>query len=401
MMRVLHLHSGNMYGGVETVMTALARLRACTPDMESSFALCFGGRLAKDLEATGISPYRLGAVRFRWPWQVWRARLRLRRLLQRERFDVVMTHGSWGHALFARAVRAAGLPLVYWVHDIPSGDHWLERRAQRHPPDLVLANSEFTLNLVPRLFPGVPARVQYTFAAPPERAEPEEPVADIRREFGTAPDDVVILIACRLERWKGHPLLLEALGRLAHVPGWRCWVVGGVQRRSERAYWDELQALDERYGIADRVSFLGFRRDVPRLLRAADIHCQPNLEPEPFGLTFLEALQAGVPVVTTDMGGAREIVTPVCGRLVPPGNVEALAAALGELIHNSATRQAMGAAGRLRADDPFGPARNLRSLRDNLADFLTPSRSVEPPRPDRGAPLRSPTPSERPTCTRP
>ena len=76
-------------------------------------------------------------------------------------------------------------------------------------------------------------------------------------------------------------------------------------------------SLVARKGLAERVRFLGERADVPDLLGAADIHCQPNSSPEPFGLAFVEALHAALPVVTSDAGGAREIVTPACGVLVP------------------------------------------------------------------------------------
>ena len=55
------------------------------------------------------------------------------------------------------------------------------------------------------------------------------------------------------------------------------------------------------------------RDDVPRLLAAADIFCQPNLGPEPFGIGFVEALSAGLPVITTATGGALEIVDGDCG----------------------------------------------------------------------------------------
>ena len=65
--------------------------------------------------------------------------------------------------------------------------------------------------------------------------------------------------------------------------------------------------------------FLGERRDVAACMRAADIHCQPNTAPEPFGLAFVEALYAGLPVVTTALGGALEILTDACGVLVPAG----------------------------------------------------------------------------------
>ena len=121
-----------------------------------------------------------------------------------------------------------------------------------------------------------------------------------------------------MEAWKGHRLLLEALGRLRHVPGWVLWVAGGAQRPYEARYLAELEAQATELGIRGRVRFLGQRSDVPRLLRAADIHCQPNLGPEPFGIAFIEALQARLPVVTTAMGGPLEIIDGSCGVLVAP-----------------------------------------------------------------------------------
>ena len=65
--------------------------------------------------------------------------------------------------------------------------------------------------------------------------------------------------------------------------------------------------------------WLGQRRDVPELLAAADIYCQPNVGAEPFGIVFVEALYTGLPVVTTALGGALEIIDASCGVLVPPG----------------------------------------------------------------------------------
>ena len=74
----------------------------------------------------------------------------------------------------------------------------------------------------------------------------------------------------------------------------------------------ELKAIADRGGVADRVRFLGQRSDVPRLMAAADVFCQPNAGPEPFGVVFVEALYAGLPVVTSAFGGAVEVVERPC-----------------------------------------------------------------------------------------
>src|SRR5205823_8856307 len=134
------------------------------------------------------------------------------------------------------------------------------------------------------------------------------------------------------EGWKGHDLLLRALGGLRDLSGWVCWTAGGAQRPAEAAYLAELRQTAARLGIADRVRFLGHRADVPRLLAAADIHCQPNTGPEPFGIALIEALHAGLPVVTSRLGGAVEFVDATCGVLVEPSDPSALAAALTALL---------------------------------------------------------------------
>ena len=123
----------------------------------------------------------------------------------------------------------------------------------------------------------------------------------------------------------------------------------------------ELRTAANRAGIADRVRFLGQRADVPRLMAAADVFCQPNIGPEPFGIVFVEALYAGLPVVTSGFGGATEIVDKTCGVLTTPGDAEALAAALRSLIQDPSRRQTLGAAGPGRARSLCDPARQLNA----------------------------------------
>ncbi|HLL45478.1 MAG TPA: glycosyltransferase family 4 protein, partial [Longimicrobiaceae bacterium] len=209
---------------------------------------------------------------------------------------------------------------------------------------------------------------------------------------GTPREDVVIVQTSRMEPWKGHRLHLAALAGLRDLPGWTSWLVGGVQRKEEAAYQRELAGSAERFGIADRVRFVGQRQDVPRILAAADIHFQPNQGPEPFGISFIEALYAGIPVVTTAIGGPREIVDGSCGVLAPPDDPEVLAAALRELIGDPVRRAALGAAGPARAAALCDPAEQVERYRAALesAGASTPRGSSGPraaaPRARRAAP---------------
>jgi glycosyltransferase involved in cell wall biosynthesis len=150
------------------------------------------------------------------------------------------------------------------------------------------------------------------------------------------------------------------------VQNWVCWISSEPQREPEKNYVNELKARIQDLNISERVHFLGFANNIHSVLRAADIHCQPNSGPEPFGLAYVEALYAGLPVVTTSWGGAVEIVDEKCGVLVPPGDVDGLVKALHQLIENESQRKSLGAAGPARARFLCDPEKQVRILADRL-----------------------------------
>lgn len=347
--RVLQIYSGNLWGGIESLLVTLAKSRPLFPMIDRSFALCFHGRLRDELLAAGASVFDLGPVRFSRPWTLWRARSRLKRLLRDIPFDAVMTHACWPHAAFAPVVKRSGTRLAMSIHDQLSGKPWIERLARRTSPDMMISNSHFSAVHARAVFPDAPMRVVYhpvPTAPLEERARFRE---QVRAELGTPRDRVVFLQACRLERWKGQSVHVAALAALRDVPGWEAWFAGGVQKQGEREFLDELQAAAAKGGIADRIRFLGQRSDVQMLMAAADVYCQPNLGPEPFGMSFVEALAMGLPVVTSNIGGGAEIVTPACGLLTPVGDDKAVAESLHRLLKDPAYRHSLSEAGPSRA----------------------------------------------------
>src|SRR5229473_1817120 len=98
MIRLLHVHSGNLYGGVETLLATLARFRAREP-LEHEFTLCFDGRIAMELRAENVAVEVLGEVRVSHPLTMRRARARLRDRLCRRPFDAVVVHSAWTQAV--------------------------------------------------------------------------------------------------------------------------------------------------------------------------------------------------------------------------------------------------------------------------------------------------------------
>jgi len=368
--KVLHVYSGNLYGGVERFLVTLARERALAPEMEPAFALCFDGALARELRDTGVPVDLLGPVRASRPWTALAASAALRRLLDRGRPDLALFHSVWPLALLGGA---APPPRALFLHD-PVRPHWTTALARRRRPGLVLCNSDYVATTARGVFAGASIRTSPLAVTPPSLPADFDRAA-LRRTLGVQdPTEVVLLIAARLERWKGHRLLLTALSRLTSAARWRCWIAGGAQRPSEQAYLLELQALASTPGLSGRIHFLGHRTDVPQLMAAADLHCQPNESPEPFGIAFVEAMSSGLPIVTTALGGALEVVPSSAGLLVPP-DLNALASALASLIASPERRAELGAAGARHARATFAPARRLPDLAASLAGFSNLPRS--------------------------
>ncbi len=372
-MRTLQIYSGNLYGGIEKTLTMIAEAPGA---IEREFALCFEGRLRGDLIRAGARVHDLGVVRSRWPWTVARARRTLRTVLARTRFEVAICHSAWSQAIFGPVVRQAGLPLVFWLHDVATGRHWLERWARLTQPDVVVCNSDFTARSAASMYPGVPTEV----VRPPLRTVAAGAVrhrTEVRRRLGADADVVVIAQVARLERLKGHELHLEALGMLKDIaPRWQCWIIGGVQRPREATYLRALQRKAADLGIAKSVTFLGERADVPALLRAADIQCQPNARPDAFGIAFVEGLAAGLPVVTTALGGALEVLDDSCGFLIRPADPRALASVLRRLIADPTLRATVGAAGPARARRLCDPATQMERL-DSILASVVPACGIE------------------------
>jgi glycosyltransferase involved in cell wall biosynthesis len=159
-----------------------------------------------------------------------------------------------------------------------------------------------------------------------------------------------VLSVGRLVERKGFGNLIEAL---ASVPDAELLVAGGPPRAELTSDTEavRLLGLAERFGVADRVEFLGAvpRTEMPTLMRSADVvACAPWYEP--FGMTALEAMACGVPVIATGVGGlADTVIDGVTGILVPPRRPDVLAEALTELLADGARRAQLGAASAARA----------------------------------------------------
>lgn len=366
-MKILNVYKGDLFGGIEKFLITLAAIEK--PELvKFEFALCYEGKLAQELKAIGATVHFLGHVRIRDPLGVMHARRALASLIQSGKFDFVVCHASWTQALFASVADKTKTPELFWIHDANRGALWLDKWANSTKPNALIFNSQFTLGVSSHLFSKVRRHVIY-YPVPAQNTASAADREAVRRELGEELDIPVIIQLCRLERWKGHELLLRSLGRIKDTERFSCWIVGGPQRPGEQKYFDEIKALAAELGLTNRVRFVGQRSDVARLLAAADIHCQPNQGPEPFGIAFIEALQSGLPLVTTAMGAAPEIVDDTCGVLVPPNDPEKLAFALVSLLRDPDLRHRLGGNGPARAHQLCDPTSHLVHLNSFLSSL--------------------------------
>lgn len=355
-MRLLHVTGGDVYGGIERMIATLASTDA--PGVRQGVAASPSNRLLPELSAAGVDVLPLPSTRASRPLSVVRGRRAFSGLLAGMRPDAVVFHGSWTHAMFAPAARAYGAAVVFWQHAPIATPRLLDRWAARTPPDVQIANSRFTASSP--VFRDVQSHVVH--CAVPPRTISDAGRRHVTRAALTASDaDFVVLMAARFEAWKGHAVLIEA-ARLLRSAGLTFWIAGGVQRPSERSYAARLEEQVARAALQDCVVFLGDRTDVPALMSAADLYCQPNTAPEPFGIAIAEAMLAGLPCVVSRSGGATELVDERSGSLTEPGDTAGVAGAIERLINDAPTRSVMGRAAAARAAELTDPRRRLDDL---------------------------------------
>jgi glycosyltransferase involved in cell wall biosynthesis len=346
-MKVLHISGDALVGGVESFLITLARNKAIDRTASHDFAFTAEGPAIDTIRLSGARVHYLGNPSYNRLRALHLARERLNEVCREHKYDVAVLHqypflvAAFADVLWRRKVKTAR-----YFHNEVIPHSRLERFVRVFYTrflDLSVFDSHFLLKSSPEVTGTV---VYYPVDRQIELTQ--ERRNEIRTRFATRTEDPLVVQVCRMAERKGHARLLRALATLKSLR-WTCWIVGGPQKEREVTYFESLKNLAEELGIADRVRFLGTRADVPELLAAADIFCHPNTyPPEPFGIAFVEALQAGLPVITSAMGGALEVVSERCGFLVPPADDAALADALRRLLTEDSLRREMSVSARAR-----------------------------------------------------
>ncbi len=368
MLKVLQLIPTLDRSGAEKQMVLLARGLPRDRFSVEVAALTRLGPLAAELDEAGVPVTLIGKRHKVDPM----ALHRLTRFLKAKRFDVVQT---WIYAAdtYGRvAARRAGVPVV--VTSEMAVDLWKGRselmidRFLGRWTDRVVGNSDAVVDFYRKA--GIPpAKLAMIPSGIADEEPPEGDRDEVRASLGLEPGCPLILFAGRLAAQKDVDSLLSAVDLLQHVrPDVRTLIVGEGPLR-ERL---EETARAFRLFEGRKVSFLGHRDDVPRLLAASDLLVLPSLY-EGLPNVVLEAMRFRKPVVATAAPGTTEVVEDgVTGLLVPMKNPPELARAIRRVIEEPGLGARLGEAGRARVEAEFGAAlmvERFAALYESLAGW--------------------------------
>jgi glycosyltransferase involved in cell wall biosynthesis len=346
-LRVLHLINGEYYGGSARVLTNY--LEANARQAEVAVGVLFPGELERRLSAMGIATEVIG-MRNRLDLAATRQVLRLAR---RWHADLIHTHQVRNTLLGRLASLAGGPPLVTHVHS-PAF-----RESSDRMRNLVTGTIDRGLAWRTRRFIAVSRSLADELGRqgiPPRRIRvvangiPLPAAADagsrqwLREDLGIGQSDPVIGMVANLRPRKGAELLIRASAQLQS--GGRpptLVLVGEPFRDGSRDYAGELRALGDACGLGARLVMTGFRPDVERVLGGLDLFVLPSRFGEGLPMVLLEAMGAGLPVVSTPVEGITELISDGRdGLMVPVDDVGALAGAIGDLLTDPGRRARMG-----------------------------------------------------------
>ncbi|MEX2093162.1 MAG: glycosyltransferase [Pirellulales bacterium] len=339
-LRVMFLVTSMPVGGAETLLAELVRRLDRRHFMPEIGCLKELGPLGETLAAE--IPVHHGLLTNKYDLRVWP---RLVRLLRERAIDAVVTVGAGDKMFWGRlAAKRVGVPVVLSaLHSTgwPDGVGRLNRLLTPLTDGFIAVADSHGAFMTSQA--GFPAEKVFVIpnGVDTNRFAPVSDAASVRPEIGVGAADPVVSIVAALRPEKNHELFLEmAAGVLQQISDAKFLVIGDGPRRKPL----EQRAAD--LGIIESVRFLGTRSDIPRLLSTSDVFVLTSHN-EANPVSILEAMSVGRPIVATEVGSIKEVVTEgETGFLVPPGDAAALTARVVELLSDPLRAREIGTAAR-------------------------------------------------------
>ena len=369
MIKVLNVISDSNIGGAGRVL--LNYLQCCDRTRyDVSVALPRGSLLKAPLEQLGTAVYEVDGLAER---SYHRDDVKaLTALIRQVDPDIVHTHGALSGRI---AGRRCGKKVIYTRHSAfpvpaklryPPG-RWVNKWVNEHYADRIIAVSPATAeNLTDAGISPKYITTMMNGVTPVPRVPPEQ-IARLREQWGIREGEFVLGILARIEPYKGHAYILEAVSKLTRQGRAVRLLIAGTG-----SYEDELKACAERLGVTGQVSFLGFQSDVAAVLSVLDVQLNASYGTEACSMALLEGLSMGLPAVVSNYGGNPWLIDDgKDGLLFESRNSDALAAAIARLMDEPETLAAMGRAGQDTFRERFTAeifAKNVEAVYDRVME---------------------------------
>ena len=370
---------GERRGGSDNLLLTLLR-HLDRGRFEATVAFFGDGGFVEDVRALGFEAHTFPSGRLRDPRHVVASARRARRLLERERPNLVVNWLSTAHVYAGIGAWRAGLSdrCVWFQQDLFGGrsperarlgdraaasrGRMLDRVATAIPAAAIGCCSEAVRRAQDEIHPRRPTFTVLPGIDQPRQLESRDQAA-VRDRLAIPADAVVVGTVGRLFAWKGHHQLVLALAELAASESrMHGLIVGGGGHRADARYEAYLNGLVRDHGLEGRVTFTGQVPDATPYLQAMDVFVSASA-PEPFGLVLVEALALGVPAVAVARGGPIEIIeNGESGLLTPSDAPSELAAAISRLAGDRELRLRLSERGRERYRRRFQGDRMARDM---------------------------------------
>ena len=332
--RILQIIPSMEIGGAErTVLEITAFLKNTN---YTSLVLTSGGKLIKDLEKLNIEVVRY-PIDKKNPLLIIKNIIELKKLFIEKNIDLIHVRSrapAWSAIFAARSLK---IPIVTTWHGHVSNSSWFKKKYNSimHKGNALIANSNYTAENINKIYKidkdkiDIIPRGVNTEKFKASNFSDEEKIK-IKKEWKVFDQNkIILLLPARLTRWKGHEVVIKAIGLLKNEEFFKNIVClfAGNQKGSER-YIQNLKETIASLSLDDKIKLIGQVENMPLAYQVSNIILSPSIQPEPFGRIPIEAQASGKIIISSNAGAVKETIRSgqdSTGFKVKPNNSEELA----------------------------------------------------------------------------
>ena len=332
--RILQIIPSMEIGGAErTVLEITAFLKNTN---YTSLVLTSGGKLIKDLEKLNIEVVRY-PIDKKNPLLIIKNIIELKKLFIEKNINLIHVRSrapAWSAIFAARSLK---IPIVTTWHGHVSNSSWFKKKYNSimHKGNALIANSNYTAENINKIYKidkdkiDIIPRGVNTEKFKASNFSDEEKI-NIKKEWKVFDQNkIILLLPARLTRWKGHEVVIKAIGLLKNEEFFKNIVClfAGNQKGSER-YIQNLKETIASLSLDDKIKLIGQVENMPLAYQVSNIILSPSIQPEPFGRIPIEAQASGKIIISSNAGAVKETIKSgqdSTGFKVKPNNSEELA----------------------------------------------------------------------------